>query len=81
LLTGGFGRFVMSDVFESAFAPAFAPAFTPTNEAGCALELEWVVAAPQAAVSSAAPTRSIRNLVIALRITHRTPVADGLDAA
>jgi hypothetical protein len=79
LLTGGFGRFVMSDMSESAFGPAFT--WTPASEAGCAFELECVAAPPQAAVSSADATRSARNLLIALRITHRSTAADGLDAA
>lgn len=83
LVTGGFGRFVMSDVSESAFVPALAPAFTstPVNEAGCAFELVCAAAPPQAAVSSAAAIRSTRSLLIAVGITHRTTAADGLDAA
>ncbi len=79
VLTGGLGRFVMSDGSESAFAPALR--LTPANEAGCAFELECVAAPLQAAVSSAAATRSTRSALIAIGTTHRTTAADGLDAA
>jgi hypothetical protein len=46
--------------------------------------LTWepeMVAVPQAAVRSAAATRSTRSLFIAMGITQRASSADGLDAA
>src|ERR1700682_4003125 len=51
---GGFGRFVMSEISEFALGPAFTR--TPPIEAGRALELDCVAAAPQAAVSKADAT-------------------------
>lgn len=76
---GGFGRLVMSEMSEFAFAPAFSR--TPPIEAGCALELACVAAAPQAAVSKADATRRACSLLIALGITQRPGMANGLDAA
>jgi hypothetical protein len=65
---GGFGRFVMSETSEFAFGPALA--WTPATDAGWALELDGVAAAPQAAVSSADATKRTFSLVIALGITQ-----------
>ena len=77
--TGGFGRFVISDVPAFAFGPPLT--WTPATEAGCVLELDGVAAAPQAAVSNADATRRTWSLLIALGITQRPGLANGLDAA
>jgi hypothetical protein len=79
----GFARPRSSAVPAATLVPAFAPASTrtfPEFETDLTGELETVVA-PQAAVSSAAATRSPGILFIAMGITHRAPRADGLDAA
>ena len=81
LWTGGFGRLRSSP--EATEVPAFAPALTPTVPE---LEIDLtcvpeIVAVPQAAVRSAAATRSTRNLFIATGITQRATLTDGLHAA
>jgi hypothetical protein len=68
----------MSEISAFAFGPAFSR--TLAIEVGCALELDCVTAAPQAAVSSADATRSTRSLFIASGITQRVGSADDLDA-
>jgi hypothetical protein len=79
----GFGRLRSSSEPAVTLAPAFAPASTrrsPGFETDLTEEPEMVVV-PQAAMSSAAATRSTRSLFIAIRITHGATLADGLDAA
>ena len=62
---------------------AFAPASTRTVPE-LEIDLTWepeMVAVPQAAISSAAATRSARSLFIATGITRRATLTDALDAA
>jgi hypothetical protein len=70
-------------VSEMSF-PALAPPMiwaAPATPAGWAFEFDNVAAPPQAAVRKATATIGITSLFIALLITQRPPLADGLDAA
>src|ERR1700737_3695595 len=83
LRIGGFGRLRSSSMPLATLVPAFAPASTrtlPELEIDLTCEPE-IVAVPQAAVRSAAATRSTRSLFIATGITQRATLTDGLDAA